>query len=71
MMCDEHRSRKCIAREGRHWHSPPQYVCHHCETDAHRCTVMIYIIPLVILAIVLGVFIVKEFVIKKDEESAV
>ena len=44
MMCDNHTSRKCIARNGKH--GPPQHVCKKCEPEASRCTKLIFMLPI-------------------------
>ena len=50
MMCDDHRTKKCIARNGKH--GPHQYVCLDDEVGAYRCSWLICLIPFGLVAFV-------------------
>ena len=71
MMCDEHRSKKCIKRarhRGPGW-GPRQYVCVACEDNASRCTLIIFLVPLIVALIAGAVVCLFLLVINKDESE--
>ena len=65
MICQDHTNRKCIRDEMRHC-MKKYNSCLECEPTAHRCSIIVIVMPWLILLICIVIWLVDKYAFQDE-----